>query len=264
METYLNDPIIKKLVIALLSILVLLFAIMTVSYIKGYGSIGQSVYPSRTISVNGTGEVVAVPDIALINMTVEAENKDVATAQSESAEKINAIIDFLKSENIDEEDIKTTSYNISPQYDYVSEICPMGFSCPGGKQQLRGYSITQTLEVKVRDTKNAGTILSGIGDKGATNVYGPNFQIDDNDILLEEAREKAIKDARLEARRLADSLGVRLGDVVSFSSNDFPYYERYGIGGDMVSAPTSAKVVPELPTGENIITANITITYEIR
>ncbi|MAZ41079.1 hypothetical protein CL654_03095 [bacterium] len=264
MDALLNDPTIKKLITGLLVVLIILFVVMALSGLKAYGTIGQSVDLNRTISVNGTGEVVAVPDIATISISVDEEGLDIPTAQEEAAKEANTIIEFLEDSGIDEDDIKTTNYSINPQYDYVQEICPVGFRCPGGKQELRGYRISQSIEVKVRKTDEVGAILSGIGELGATNVYGPNFQVEDRDALREEAREVAIKDAREEAERLADALGVRLGDVVNFSDSGFyPYYDRFGFGGDTATLE-STKTVPELPVGESTITSNVNIIYEIR
>jgi len=265
MDTYLNDQTIKKMVMTLLGVLIVLFAVMALSGLKEYGSLGQEVYPSRTISVSGTGEVTVIPDIAVISVSVEVENKDISTGQEESAKKINAIKDYLKGNGVDEKDIKTINYSINPQYDYVREVCPVGFSCPGGKQKLRGYRVAQSIEVKVRETKDTGKILTGIGELGVTNVYGPNFQVDDEDVVLKEAREMAIQDARREAKELADALGVRLVKVVSFNENGSFPYPAYGMGGDgAVKFESTSRTIPDIPVGENTITSYVTITYEIR
>lgn len=265
METYLNDPMIKKIVVVMLVVVTALFAALTINTLKEYGTIGQSVELNRTISVDGEGEVIAVPDIALVTMSVEAEGLDIPKAQEEAAREANALIDYLKESDVDEKDIKTTNYSISPQYDYVREICPVGAFCPGGRQELRGYKVMQTLQVKVRDTERVGEIVSGLGERGATNLYGPNFQVDDTDTLYEEAREKAIQDAKAEAERLADALGVRLVKVVSFYDNsNRGFYPAYGLGNDAALERQESKIVPEIPKGENVISAQVTVTYEIR
>jgi uncharacterized protein YggE len=216
--------------------------------------------PVNTISVSGKGEIVVKPDIATISFGVSAESMDVAKAQSESATKMNNIIDFLKKNGVDEKDIKTTNYSIYPRYDYnrISALYPNG-----GNQVLAGYVVSQNVEVKIRKIEDAGAILGGVGGFGVTDVSGLNFSLDKADEKKDEARDLAIEDARAQAKVLAKSLGVRLGDVSSFSENgNYPMYYAMeksvamGMGGDSVA--------PQLPTGESKITSNVTITYEIR
>jgi uncharacterized protein YggE len=90
------------------------------------------------------------------------------------------------------------------------------------------------------------------------------FTIDDADKLKAEAREKAINDAKVKARELRGQLGVRLGRIVSFSENTggypMPMYEMKGAATGMGGGGGG----PELPTGENEITVNVSITYEIK
>ncbi|HXK39099.1 MAG TPA: SIMPL domain-containing protein, partial [Candidatus Paceibacterota bacterium] len=137
--------------------------------------------------------------------------------------------------------------------------------CPG-KQVLVGYEVSQTLSVKVRDTKMAGDLLSGVGSRGATEVSGLSFTIDDEDALKAEARDKAIAQAKSKAEVLAKSLGVSLVRVVGFYENEggMPIY-AYGLGGDERMMTSSApKASPEIPVGQNKIVSNVSVTYEIR
>ena len=82
------------------------------------------------------------------------------------------------------------------------------------------------------------------------------------DKVQAEARDKAIADAKEKAKVLAKSLGVKLSKIISFSEGGYQpvYYameaKGMGMGGD--SAP-----VPQVPVGENRVTSNITIVYEI-
>ncbi len=214
----------------------------------------------NTITISGKGEVIVKPDMATVSFGVFAENMDVSKAQTESAEKINKIIGFLQEKGIDEKDIKTTNYSIYPRYTYVQlQVYPYG-----GKQVLVGYNVSQTVELKIRDISVAGEILSGIGEFGATDVSGLNFIVDNEDEINDQARDLAIQDARTQAKVLAKSLGVRLVKIVNFSENgDYPVYygmeKAMAVGGGMADS-----VAPQIPAGENTITSNVSITYEIR
>ncbi len=240
--------------------------VLTISTLKEYRYIGSGVTATNTISVSGEGEVFAVPDTATFSVTVQEEAKQVKDAQDTATKKSNDIVAYLKTQGIDEKDIQTTDYSVYPQYDYSQGVCPASGYCPPGRQVLRGYQVSQTLTVKVRDTKKAGDLLSGVGSRGVSQVTGLSFTTDDPDALEAQAREKAIAKAKEKADVLAKALGVQVVRVVGFSENggrEGVYYAKtmaYGMGGaDMASAPA-----PELPTGQNKIVSNVTVTYEIR
>ncbi|TSC84616.1 MAG: hypothetical protein G01um101417_147, partial [Parcubacteria group bacterium Gr01-1014_17] len=227
--------------------------------------IGTNPQAQSIISVSGKGEVVAVPDIATFSFSVEKESLFVADAQSEVAKRTNDIIAFLKKNNVSEKDIKTSGYNIYPRYEYVKGTRGEEyFPSTEGKRELVAYVVTQSITVKVRALADAGKLLSGIGELGATNVSGLSFDFDKRDELVREARDKAIADARSEAEKLAKALGVRLVRIVSYNEGGgYPIYygkaesTAYGMGGD-------SRVTPEIPVGEDKLVSQVSITYEIK
>lgn len=220
---------------------------------------------TSVISVYGKGEVFAVPDIANFTFGADETAKTVAEAQKLVTDKINKGTEILKDAGVEEKDIKTVGYNIYPHYEYTQTICTQ-FNCPPGKQIIDGYQVTQTIQVKVRDTSKAGTILGKLGAAQLNNVSGLNFTIDDEDKLLAEAKEKAIADAQEQAKKLAKDLGVRLGKVVSYyDDNPYPYpaYDQ-SYAKEAMSVEGIGAVVPEVPAGENQIVSTVSITYEIK
>jgi hypothetical protein len=256
---------VMKALFALLVIATLFGVVGTIQMMRA-GSNGE---PGATISVTGKGEVSAIPDVATFNFSVVTDAKDASTAQEENAKSINAILGFLKDEGVLDKDIQTSNYSTYPQYEYIqTQIYCVTYPCPQppGKQELKGYQTRQTVEVTVRNTEHTGTLLSGVGERGATDMSGIRFTIDDEDGLIREARQKAIDEAQEKAHQLAKDLDVRLVRIVSYYENENNYLYRDGYAGiayseDSVSVP---KAVPEIPTGENIITRTVNITYEIR
>lgn len=246
------------------AILVALYlAALTLNAFKQYGYIGTGVPATNTISVSGLGEVFAVPDIAEISFSARAEGKTVAAAQKQVTETMNAALDFVKKSGVDEKDIKTTSYSAYPKYSYESGgVEPMIYPPRPGKQVLVGYEVAHTVMVKVRDTEKVGAILEGLGGLKVADISGPNFSIDDEDALKAEARGKAIADAKSKADELARELGVQLVRVVGFSESGGGYPVPIYAKAMGLSAAESA--TPDIPKGENKITSNVTITYEIR
>lgn len=269
MFQFLDDVQKRRFFNALLSVAILLavfLGLQSINSLKQYSYIGKGVYPSNVISVTGKGEVYAVPDTGSFSFSVVEEGKTVGVAQEKSAKKINQIIEKIKSLGVLEKDIKTTNYNSYPKYDYSREyVCTNGY-CPPVKQVLAGYEVSQTISVKIRKTSDAGAVLTEVGELGATNISSLEFVVDDIDSVKEEAKDKAIDDAKARAEVLSKSLGVKFKRIISFYENDNQppmYYsmsamEKNGMGGDM-ARPT----VPEIPTGENKITSSVTITFEI-
>lgn len=219
-----------------------------------------------TISVTGTGEVLSVPDIGQFSFSVMAEGDDANAAQEKSAQSINAIVDYLKGEGVADKDIKTTNYNLYPKYRYEERTCISNSYCPPGERIMDGFSVTQTILVKVRETDKAGDLISGVGEKGATDISGLTFTIDDEDSLLAEAREKAIADAKDKAKTLANDLGVRIVRISGYWENQGGYPQPYGYGGaDMAMSESSVKnIAPQVPTGENKLSVSVNISYEVK
>ena len=212
----------------------------------------------NTIIVSATGEVYASPDLALTTFSVISEAKTVAEAMSENTEKMNAIIDFIKDQGVESKDLKTTSFNIYPRYEWheKAEIPPY----PQGQRVLVGYEVRQSLQVKMRDLAKIGDIIQGATEKGANQVNDLQFTIDNEDELKKQARDQAIEKAKTKAETLASQLEVKLGKVVEFSeSGVFPRYyamEEMAVGKGGAEAP-------QIETGENKIEVSVTITYEI-
>lgn|SRR3989344_3218861 len=262
----LQTPLIKWGIGASVVFLATFLGMQTLSLMRGYQFIGGGVPVSNTVTISGEGEVFALPDVATFTFSVVKEALTIDLAQKNATDVANATIAYLKDEGIDEKDIKTLSYNISPRYEFES-LGSTGISDnwypPEGTRKLVGFEVRQTVEVKVRDVQKAGSLLSGIGSRSVSDISGLQFTIDDEDALRAEARKQAIDDAKGKAKQLAQDLGVRLVRVVSFNENGYYPMFNYGFGADTATV-SSKESAPMIPTGENKITSNVSITYEIR
>ncbi len=257
----------RKALLVVAVLLALFLGLKSLTELKGLHYVGAGVMATNMITVSGYGESFGAPDIATFSFSVSAEKKTVAAAQAEATDKINAITEYLATAGIDKKDIRTTDYSVYPQYDYQTQACQPGVYCSGGKQVLRGYQVRQTTTVKIRDTAEAGDILAGVGEKGATEVSALDFTFDNPTQLEDDARGKAIADAKEKAHELSKQLGVRLVRVVSFNENSggypSPMYSRdmaYGVGGMAENKATA----PEISIGQNKVQSQVSVTYEIR
>jgi uncharacterized protein YggE len=263
-QSWADDKRIKTLVMLVLILTVV--ALGSYSYVTYKQS--QTTLPGQnSISVAGKGEIFAKPDIATFTFSVEADAPDATAAQKKSADAMNAIVAYLKESGVADKDVKTSDYSLNPKYRFEQVTCIQAYNCPPGKQILDGYTVSQSVTVKVRDTAKAGDLISNVGAKGATNISGLAFTIDDIEKLKRDARELAIKDARSNAEKLASDLGVSLGRIVTYSEDQGGGYPpiMYDKAMSMTSgARAMPEAAPSVPTGENTITSNVSIVYELR
>ncbi|MCI0597632.1 SIMPL domain-containing protein [Candidatus Parcubacteria bacterium] len=248
---------------AALSVLALFLLIHAIDAIEEIGR--PDMYPANVITVEGTGKSASIPDIAVISFSVTEEGVTVAEAQGKATEKTEAALGAVEGLAILERDVKTIGYSVYPEYDY-GEPCYAGYCPPRENPRIIGYTVSQTVEVKVRDTGKAGAVLEALGTLGVGNISGPNFTVDEEDEIRNVAREEAIEEAKAKAKTLAKQLGVSLGKVVSFyeTTGPFPPYYDYGYGGALDAEQGRPVSTPPLPTGEQETTVTVSITYEIK
>jgi uncharacterized protein YggE len=253
-----------KTVSLFLIILSVFFVIKVIGEIKTQRFIGSGTTATNTITVSGVGKVFAVPDIATISFSVRGEGKTVKEAQEKVNEIANSAIDFVKSSGVEEKDIKLASNSFYPKYETLAPC--FNYPCPNKEPKIIGYEVNRSVTVKVRNADSAGAIVDGLATKSVTDLTGPNFTIDDEDAIQDEAREDAITDAREKAERLADQLGVSIVRIVGFSENGGGYPIMYARpeSANMSMGAADMKVEADLPMGENEYSSNVTITYEIR
>ncbi len=218
----------------------------------------------RSFSVSGSGKAIAIPDIAQFSFTVITEGgKQVGALQTENTKKVNKAIEFVASKSIDKKDIKTQSYSVQPRYQYFN--CPRdGGACP--PPEIVGYTVTQSVLVKIRDFANIGDLLTGAVQSGANSVSDLSFTLDDPTTVQNEARAEAIAKAKAKADSLAKAGGFSLGRLLSLeegSAGQPPMYyamesAKYGMG-EGGGAPS-----PTIEPGSQEMNVSVTLKYEIR
>ena len=219
-----------------------------------------------TISINGDGDVKMAPNLGQFSFTVTAKGKTAQEVQATSSARMNDILAFLKSQGVEDKDIKTSDYNLSPQFRYepVGKGCAPYDSSPGCTKEIPdGFEVSQMVTVKVHDTSKAGALLAGVGEKGATGISSLSFVLDDNKAAKAEARDKAVADAKDKAQKIAQQFGLKLGRMTGYYENqtyDDPSAGGAGYSPDMAKSESMA--VPT-PTGEQKITASVSVTYEL-
>lgn len=228
-------------------------AMLSWNAVKEHDYIGVSPKQAHSISIVGQGKITAVPDVANVQLGYSVEKATVAEAQKDNTGKMNAMIDKLKKDfKIDAKDIQTANYYISPQYDYNN-----------GRQTLRSYLVSQNLNVKARQMDKVSAIIEAAGSIGLNQVGNLTFAIDNPEKLKQEAREKALAQAKDKAEALSKIVGVKLGRIISFSesSNDNPPLPIYAF--DKAAAGMGGGAAPTVEAGSNEIVITATVEYEI-
>lgn len=243
--------------------LALTLALIVVSYafFQFAHSYGRS-QEIETFSVSAESKVTAIPDIAQFSFGVLTEGgTNVGSLQQDNTKKANAIIDFVKSKGIEAKDIKTENYSITPRYTYSN--CIEGrILCP--PPEITGYSISQSVSVKIRDFSKISDLLGGVVERGANSVSQISFTTDDPTSLKQKAREEAIAKAKEQAKSIAKAAGFRLGRLVNVGEGNmgFPTPMPYGIGGTV--AEDKAVPGPTIEPGSQEVSIQVTLTYEIK
>lgn len=147
------------------------------------------------------------PDIAEVGAGVMTQAQTAEQAVRMNADAMRRIVDRLKALGIADRDIQTSSFNLSPQFDYDRQ---------NGKQTFTGYQVNNQVRVTLRDLDKAGQTLDALVKAGANNIYGPNFMLEDDVDARRQARRQAFERGMAQARELAGLAGyakVRLLEV---------------------------------------------------
>ncbi len=192
------------------------------------------------------------PDVAQLDLGVEVTARTVSQARSSAAEAMDEIMASLAANGVDEKDVKTRFFNIYPQYNYRNESAP----------EITGFTVNNQVTVIVRDIDTASEVLDAAIAAGGdfVRVNGISFTVDDPAQFLDEAREKAVENARAHAETLASAAGVSVGGVRSISESGGGYYPpepRFAL--DSAASGGSTSISP----GEQDLTINVFVVFEI-
>jgi len=248
----------NRLFAVLLGILIVYLIVFFAFAIKNEAitsnAIGKAPAERKTISFDGTGKVVATPDIATVELGMTTQDAKVQTALKTNNTKMNQLVAALKGLGVADADIQTSQYSVYPNYDYSKS-----------PQQLTGYTASQSVTVKIRDLNKASDVLDAAGSVGANTVSGLNFTIDNPEKPQADARAKAIADAMSKATVLEKQLGVTLTRVVNFSENgQVPTPIMYNSMDKLGAGVAAPSVAPAIETGSQDIVSNVTLTFEIQ
>jgi len=202
------------------------------------------------LAVVGEGKVEVIPDTAFVDAGITVDNAPTIEEAQESINKTNnEIIQTMKNLGINKEEIKTSNYSISPNYDDS-----------GKTDRITGYNGNVTVTIKTKKMNLVSQVIEAATKAGANQVQGVRFTIDKPEDYREKAREAAIANAKEEASKVAKNLKIKLGKVVNIvESTSTPYYRsaEAGLGGTEDTSPV-------IEPGSQTITSTVTLYFEKR
>lgn len=249
-----------KRILLITGLLVLIVSILGVT---GCDSLTGPSAPRSTNStqqtgiwVSGEGEVIITPDLAVLSLGVEAQADTVSQAQSEASTAMNSVMSALKNKGIEDNDIQTQYFNISTSRRWDPER---------GTEDITGYSVSNMVSVKVRNVDNTGAVIDAVAAAGGDYIRINNisFTVDDPTPYQEEARDKALADAKQKAEQIAKTTGLKLGEptFVAESSSYNPYVTDLGfaIPVPMDISESAVSISP----GETTVRVIMQVAYSI-
>ena len=211
----------------------------------------QSEPPMRTITVTGTGAVTLTPDLAYVYIGVQTQDASASVAMSSNTSLAGAVIAAIKAVGVEDKDIQTSNFSISPQPIYDEAYNITGYT----------YMVQNTVHVTVRDLDKLGSLLDAAFEAGANTINSISFDVADRTEPVSQARLAAVENARRQADELAEATGVSIGEVQTIS-----YYDSTPIVRDYVEVRTMSDSAGSVPiqSGSMEISTTVTIVYAIK
>jgi uncharacterized protein YggE len=203
------------------------------------------------IVVQGYGSVEQAPDMATITLGSQFAAKTADAALAEVSESTASVLATLKAQGIEPRDIQTSGLYLNPVWDDSYN--------KHGARRIRGYSAGNTVHIQVRDLDMLGGLLDQVVKDGANSFNGLSFGLQDASDAQNEARRRAVQDARAKAELYAEAAGVQLGKIISL--NDGVTSAPQPMFREMAAAVMSDAV--PIAEGEVSTSARVSISFEI-
>ena len=220
-------------------------------------AVADSSEPLPRIIVSSQGSADIAPDMAVLSLTVSRDAASAREALDANSAAMAEVLAAMRSQGIAERDLQTASFDIQPRYVYPTRK-PSGENEP---PKLVGYTVRNSLTVRVRDLSKVGVLLDQSVSLGVNEGGSIQFSNDDPSAALEEARVEAMQGAISKAKTLASAAGVKLGKVLEISEQSYYPSPRPMVRSEMAMS-RAADSVP-VAAGENSYQVTVNATFAI-
>jgi uncharacterized protein YggE len=204
--------------------------------------------PPPAISVSGEATVSVAPDQAQIDAGVSSEAKTAREASEANNAAMGKVLLALKGAGIEEKDYQTARLSLQPQYSPNRT----------GPSAVTGYRASNRVSIKLRDVTKVANVIDTLVGAGANEIGGIHFVVSQASKLLDEAREKAVADARRKAEIYAKAAGVTLGEPLGISEEGaaVPVFRGKVAAPMALNAPVSP--------GEETLSVTVSVSWAIK
>jgi uncharacterized protein len=202
----------------------------------------------RTVSVSATGTVTSEADVAQISGGVVTEADTAKDAMARNSAAMAKLIDGLKASGIQPKDIQTTTLNVEPRYTQPKD---------GRPATINGYRVVNQVRLTVREVKRLGEILDQAMTLGANQINHIAFDVADAETLKDEARRKAMENARRRGELYAKAAGGQLGPVLRIA-------ESVGDIQPMPGPRAAMRASVPIEPGSRMLEVEVHVTYALQ
>lgn len=206
-----------------------------------------SAAPGSTVSVSAGATVQAAPDLAVLDLAVEATADTADAAREQVARDGEQVRTAVRDAGVPDRNVRTVSFTIHPQYETRD-----------GERDLVGFRAAHALRVET-DPGAAGAVIDAAVGSGATRVSGVQFTLTDD--TRRELRGDALADAMAEARADADAVASAAGVSVTGVRSATTTESQVGPFFPAFDARESGSTV--LDPGPVSVTAQVSVTYDV-
>ena len=206
------------------------------------------------ISVTGEATISVPPDRAEIDAGITSDARTAREASDANNAAMGKVIAALKGAGIDEKDMQTSRLSLQPQYSAPVSNRP-------GPATIVGYRATNRVAIRLKDVAKVASVIDTLVSAGANDISNINFTVSNASKLLDDAREKAVADARRKAEIYAKAGGVALGAPLSISESGAPqpvFRTKMAMPAAMAGAPTP------IAQGEETLSVSVAVTWAIK
>ena len=229
--------------------------LMVASMLAAAGMATAAEAPLRLVSVTGSGEVKAQPDMAYVTLGVEARRPTLAEARTEVNATVERLLALTRELKIEPKFVDSTRLQVQPDYRWDEK---------SSSQVLLGYVVSRQVDVELHDLDRLGTLLERSVSAGVNQVGGARLDSSRRKELERAALTQAVDDARLNADALARAAGAKLGPVQSLSTTGtmpVPMYAERAMS--VAAAPMADAAEKSYQSSEMKFTASVSAQFEL-
>jgi uncharacterized protein len=215
-----------------------------------YSAADQTTGSTNGISVTGQGKITLKPDVAIITLGVQTTDADAAKARKANNDAMAKVLAALKGFGIAGADITTTDFSINPTYNDKGD-------------KITGYTVSNTLSVKVKALDKLGDVLTAASTAGANTSGGISFDILDRTAAYNQALAQAMDKAKARADIMAKACGVTLGKALTISESSSYSGPVFAAANESVAAGDTKSIAVPVSSGSLDVSASVNVVYEI-